>query len=231
MKRVYHLLCEKWALSDLEHRRIKVARFGDLNDPFELLDAELSNADERRLFNRWKREATAKFGLLCFSTSWKNPVLWSHYADKHRGLCLGFDVPSSELHEVDYVDERTTFTDVDQDEGQPGSLFRTKFRDWAYEDECRRIINLADAHQERGHHFWPFGPDLTLREVIAGPRCNLAERRLKETLGVELEEVELTQARLAFRTFQVVPDLRGWKKGGTRGKTPEPDSTPAGTRP
>ena len=138
-------------------------------------------------------------------------------------------MPNSELHEVDYVDERMTFTEIDRDEGQLGSLFRTKFRDWAYEDECRRIINLADAHQEGRHHFWPFGLDLTLREVIAGPRCNITERRLKETLGEELEEVELTQARLAFRTFRVVPDLRGWKKVGTRRNTLERVSAPVGT--
>jgi hypothetical protein len=35
--RVYHLTPTKYAISDIEHGRLKVARFSDLNDPFELL--------------------------------------------------------------------------------------------------------------------------------------------------------------------------------------------------
>lgn len=34
-------------------------------------------------------------GLLCFSDNWKSPVMWAHYAAKHHGICLGFDVPDS----------------------------------------------------------------------------------------------------------------------------------------
>ena len=40
MTRVYHLLAKEWALDDLDRRRLKIARFDDLNDPFELLAVE-----------------------------------------------------------------------------------------------------------------------------------------------------------------------------------------------
>jgi hypothetical protein len=43
--------------------------------------------------------------MLCFSRDWHNPVQWSHYADKHRGICLGFDVPDSLLVPVQYTKE------------------------------------------------------------------------------------------------------------------------------
>ena len=36
------------------------------------------------------------------SRSWHNPVQWSHYASKHTGICLGFDVPDEHLGEVTY---------------------------------------------------------------------------------------------------------------------------------
>ena len=26
-------------------------------------------------------------GMLCFSKGWHNPVQWSHYTDKHKGIC------------------------------------------------------------------------------------------------------------------------------------------------
>jgi len=48
--------------------------------------------EAHREFLRWTKERLiGKLGLLCFSRNWHNPVLWSHYADKHRGICPGFD--------------------------------------------------------------------------------------------------------------------------------------------
>ncbi len=42
--------------------------------------------------------------------AWSNPVIWAHYGDKHRGLCLGFEVPemhgdpeNDESHHVNYI--------------------------------------------------------------------------------------------------------------------------------
>ena len=48
-----------------------------------------------------------EMGLLCFSRNWTHPLLWSHYASKHEGICLGFDLKrGSELQEVQYEDKR-----------------------------------------------------------------------------------------------------------------------------
>lgn len=212
MKRVYQLLHEKWAHVNLRHRRMKVTRFNDLNDPFELLAAELSRHEERVRFNRWRRSVSAKFGLLCFSERWENPLLWSHYADRHRGLCLAFDVPDAELRSVKYLDRRWTLSDLVPEKSRPGPLFCMKFSDWKYEEECRRIITLADARKDGDHFFWPFGHDLMLRQVIAGPRSKVTKQLLKEVLGDDVKHVELMRARLAFRTFRVVANLRGWTK-------------------
>ena len=219
MKRVYYLTSEKYALCDLKHRHIKVARFNDLNDPFELIDVELSEPDVRERFRRWKREVNAECGLMCFSATWGNPVLWSHYADKHKGMCLGFDVPESELHEVEYLDRRRRLTDLVSKTAQSGPLLCTKFRDWEYEDEYRRIINLAEARKHKDLHFWPFGPELVLREVITGARCKVTGKILNEAFADELKAVKLTRARLAFRRFQVVPNRQGWKRPEIRDKT------------
>lgn len=85
---MYHLLSARWALDDLTRWRLKIAEFADLNDPFELLGVELPNRALRRAFAAWKAKALREYGVLCFSRKWSNPVLWSHYADKHKGICL-----------------------------------------------------------------------------------------------------------------------------------------------
>jgi hypothetical protein len=212
--RVYHLLSAKHGLDDLKQRRLKVARFKDLNDPFELLSVELSNRADRRRFATWHKKTVAEYGVLCFSRSWKSPVLWSHYAHRHKGLCLGFDVPDSLLLAVTYLKTRSSFGDLlppaSGTGSQPGALFYTKFEHWQYEDEVRRVVRLDEADRQGGHYFWPFGWDLKLMEVVAGPRCSVEKSHLQSSLDDQDREVTLTKARLAFRDFEVVTQQRGF---------------------
>ena len=207
--RVYHLLPTKWALRDLKHRRLKVATFDDLNDPFELRGVRLENRADRLRFNRWRKRTAANLGLLCFSKCWRNPVLWSHYAEEHKGICLGFDVPESCLHEVKYVPERLQFEQLIPDDGQLQHLLRTKFKDWRYEAEYRRIVLLCETGEADHLHFWPFGSDLQLRELVLGARCKVQKEHLEKAFGDGFSSIELVQARPAFQTFNVVTDQRG----------------------
>jgi len=32
-----------------------------------------------------------QIGICCFSSGWNSVAMWSHYADSHRGICLGYD--------------------------------------------------------------------------------------------------------------------------------------------
>src|SRR6185369_16167015 len=100
---VYHLTRAEHALSAIALRRLKISRFRDLNDPFELIGADLRDKDDRKQFRALQIALQEKYGVLCFSRSWSHPLLWSHYADKHRGICLGFDIPDDDLENVIYV--------------------------------------------------------------------------------------------------------------------------------
>ena len=104
--RVYHFVTQQYAIDDLAKQRLKVARLDDLNDPFELAALELSDRGMRRAYRAFAREMAEKFGVICFSRSWHNPVLWSHYAEKHKGVCFGFDIPDDVLLPVRYTGAR-----------------------------------------------------------------------------------------------------------------------------
>lgn len=104
--RVFHFLNHEFGLKDIRERRLKIARIMELNDPFEFLGVELSDRAFRRGLHEVKANLSKDNGLLCFTKSWQNPVLWGHYADKHRGICLGFDMPNELLEQVSYVNSR-----------------------------------------------------------------------------------------------------------------------------
>jgi hypothetical protein len=167
--RVYYLTGANFAVSNIALRRIKVSRFGDLNDPFELLGADRSNKKHRKELRRFRNRTNDSKGLICFSRSWRNPVLWGHYAEKHAGVCLGFDVPTNSLHEVNYTESPGKLVeDVDSTDSVLGKekLLCTKFHDWAYEDELRLIVTLDHTVEEGGLFFLPFSARLKLVSTL-----------------------------------------------------------------
>ena len=199
----------KWALEAIKNQRLKVSRFNDLNDPFELFAAELTDKNRRREFRSWKKEMSEKYGLMCFSTRWSNPLLWSHYADKHKGVALEVEIPNDYVAEVSYHPERLML-DIEQKLSKNGlsesdvySLLTSKFEHWRYEDEVRVFKGRSDCTIENEYWFSEFGESMQLTGVIHGPLCQLAEREISTVLPKGMK-LNLTKARLAFQSFSVV---------------------------
>ena len=152
-------------------------------------------------------------GVICYSRNWNNPVLWSHYADKHRGCALGFEVPDQFLIPVSYSAKRLEMQLEKRlaKEGSVGNelslkLMTTKFADWKYEDEVRLFAKSEETYEELGFHFHPFNETLRLREVVIGARARAAEsvREVRAALHPDDNSVKIIPARLAFRSFRVV---------------------------
>lgn len=208
--RVYHFVNEVYGLDDLCRRRLKIATLNELNDPFELFGVNLKNENLRRAFRLMKDELSTKRGILCFSRSWHNPVQWSHYAAKHTGLCLGFDIPDEHLCAVNYSSKRLAI-EVERFQ-QPHQfsldlakqLLFTKYSHWRYENEVRAFATLEDKDPESGLYFANFSDELKLTTVIVGAESRVTRNDIQSTLGDFGESVDVFKARLAFNTFRVV---------------------------
>jgi hypothetical protein len=205
--RVFHFLPAVHALEDIEKKRIRISEIDQLNDPFELWCVSQQDKRIRVELSNYKKEMCHRSGLICFCAHWHNPLLWSHYADKHRGMCLGFDVDDSGLKTVNYVEERSDLKMPPTEENADELLF-TKYRDWQYEEEWRKWFPLDK--REDGHYFYPFDRLVQLREVIAGPLCTESKDNIDQALKEYPEAISVIKARLAFKTFQVVKNLQGF---------------------
>jgi len=97
---------EHWSLEALRRGRLKVSRFSDLNDPFELIALNLADKAQRQQVKTFSRAFDSETGLLCFSGNWTSPLLWGHYADSHKGICIGFDLSKDRAHKVHYMNKR-----------------------------------------------------------------------------------------------------------------------------
>lgn len=209
--RLYHLTSADHAISDIALGRLKVARFSDLNDPFELIGVNFREREVRQIVRNFKSAFDSQTGLLSFSEDWKEPVLWSHYGARHRGICLGFNVPRNIVQKVRYEDERLLAELEQLDDPMKLShdfqqlLLNTKYRHWDYEREHRRFVSLEDARAEGRLHFVPFSPELELAEVILGPECVLKLDQVRELVRSRYQAVAVFKARLAFKFFHIVP--------------------------
>ncbi|MBY2983636.1 DUF2971 domain-containing protein [Rhizobium leguminosarum] len=209
--RLYHFTNTQYGLQNIEKKRLKIARILDLNDPFEFIAMKLETRVQRQHLRRRRDEIHARVGIICFSDRWNDPLMWSHYADRHRGICLGFDVsdaanPRRIRYRTDLPDPTTLgYASLEEmTEQQWSEMGFVKSRDWVYEREHRLVIDLKKADQDGTLYFQPFTADLQLAEVIVGARCQLHEDQLIGTLGANRQDVRRIKARLAFKSFTVV---------------------------
>jgi hypothetical protein len=210
--RLYHLLPHQWGLVAINNKRIKISRFSDLNDPFELFGARLLSQNERVAFRNWKDKMDEKYGMICFSENWRSPVLWSHYGEKHHGLCLGFEVPSENTCPVRYQSSRLRIEAAALDEALTMKILTTKFSEWAYEREVRVFERLENSDPKDGNFYMNFGENIKLKEVIVGALNNISRKEVisnLETAGFNTSKIKLTKARLAFNSYAIVTDKRG----------------------
>jgi hypothetical protein len=210
--RIYHLLQTQWGLESIRKKRMKISRFSDLNDPFELLGANLRDKSNREAFRQWKRQISEIYGLLCFSESWQSPLLWSHYGERHRGLCLGFDVADEDISPVRYIDIRIEVDKNALNEATVNHFLTTKFVEWSYEREMRVLRNLSEIAPCDGKYYAEMDEKLQLKEVIVGALSEVSRDDLSAQIdwaGLDASQIQFTKARLAFKSYAVVRDKRG----------------------
>lgn len=210
--RAYRFLCAKYGKIALEEQRLRISRIDQLNDPFEWAPPISTNQHHRHAFEKMKRKMAEDRGVVCFSKNWRNPLLWSHYADSHRGVALGFDLPDAETFPVKYRKSRI-FCDwekfylcEDYRLEIVSGVLTSKSLHWKYEDEVRFHVNLDHETLEDGNYFIDFSQGLNLKEVIIGPLVDFSISDIKSIVASYSQNVTIRQARLAFRTYDVVQD-------------------------
>lgn len=218
--RVYKFLNEVYGRDDLCKKRLKISRLHELNDPFELAPYCLTDAGLRQAFLQTRDDLGECTGLTCFSSTFCNPVIWAHYSDCHRGLCLGFEIPDisgdsvDESAKVHYISKPLPFPQnflaLEEVTGLEivRKILFTKYDHWQYENEIRRWASLEQ--EEDGHYFLSFGDDLRLVQVILGARSTLSRTDIQADLGSHESGVEITKVRAAYDSFEMVID-EGWE--------------------
>lgn len=207
---IYHFLSEQWALEALKKQRLKVSRFSDLNDPFELMAMSIEDKFSRSFLSDLKEKLNDKLRLLSCSRDWSSPLLWGHYADKHKGIALRLEVPSSSTTSVTYAKDRTAIdlhalmNQRDEKAKQVMfEMFTTKYDQWSYEKEIRVQFETSEVFKDGDFDYYALGGDINITGVVLGPLNSTSAALLKKNLPCG-KEIEVITTRVAFRSFNIV---------------------------
>lgn len=153
----------------------------------------------RQAFYQALRGTVETRGVCCFSKNNESILMWSHYADRHRGLCLGFDPNESRLDLMPAFDVRYTL------DFQPVNYFSmsrealifmhiTKSVEWQYEKEVRILRDRVGR--------MPFKRE-ALREVIFG--CRIDQSAKDDIIDI----VENNYKGVVFKQAKMIPGKFG----------------------
>ncbi|MBS9930327.1 DUF2971 domain-containing protein [Vibrio alginolyticus] len=218
-----------------------------LNDPFEILptsDAFLKLRDENkkeffpllefsdgyeRLHNPfWCGEFFKRFGVLCLTETKSNLLMWSHYADSHRGFVVGFDVSHPFFNQsltCDFIElneflgkvKRVKYDNIRPSSNNPTDWIYTKSNDWIYEKEHRMLMSLESSdevmHKSNGR-FSVLDEDCRkLYEDVGGMGVELlplykipSDAFVSLTLGANIDP--LLSSDLIFKAREINPEIK-----------------------
>jgi hypothetical protein len=97
------------------------------------------------IMNDFLKNTINKRGITCFSESDDALLMWSHYSDSHKGVCLTFDIEKDQdffsiPYKVDYPANYPKIDPFIKSEGKEVQLIlATKSQEWAYEREVRVV--------------------------------------------------------------------------------------------
>lgn len=154
-------------------------------------------------------------GILCLSACNNSILMWSHYANYHKGFCIGFKnnigVQENSIREVSYTKARSNdfiplylFSQIAPTEVAIDNLFKififTKYIDWQYEQEWRII-------GDKGITIYPhdcidriiFGLKMppeernTIRSILKNKNVKFFEAvKSKEHFSIEIKPINIT---------------------------------------
>jgi hypothetical protein len=192
----YRSLTNLWHVLDpVLNQRLYCAHWSTLNDPLEGRYEIYLGGKSRSLESSMVsciEHARDGFRIASLSATATNFLLWSHYADGHKGVAIEVDIPHGhpDLTEVVYSPFSSVFSEKEQTLEDMRHLFNGKGEEWAYEEEYRIITDR--------HYFdLPSKPSrLLLGPMVPQERAGLLRKALSDHIEIVTMSLDRVQGTL-----------------------------------
>ena len=222
------------SLSILKDKKIWAAKPESLNDPFDCkikFIPEINSEAFSKYLNRtgrstgnlqrdyetfleglqeFREKDINKFGVFSMSQIKDNILMWSHYANQHKGFCIGF-VRKNDNSVGDITKARPVKYDCNYPEINPfdengnydrssfKKMFFTKAKDWKYEKEWRLVYDEGGKEQPLPANISSIifglkmseGHKATIRKILAGQRNIRFQKAIEVEYQFQLKIIDL----------------------------------------
>ena len=160
-------------------------------------------------------EERGKYKVSCFAESKENELLWGHYADKHNGICIGFEFSPvyEDKFQICPVRYLGKIVPIDGSSGKTKTILywlTTKSTIWEYEQEFRAIMK---AKNDTSSELVTFKPNV-IKEVIFG--CKVTEPQIKTTIKqikgshreyskIKFTKMKINPSNFSLKEIEIVP--------------------------
>lgn len=168
------------------------------------------------MIERSYRKAMRALKVCSFSTRYDSLLMWAHYADNHKGICIEYNTTEFEysdyrarfLFPVIYTDKLLDVTDLLVGDSKDINIYRytlsslCKSECWSYEHEWRLVFPHGVIENEQSYHY------NRPSRVYLGSRIDSSDQRKIEEIAVETG-IELKKMVLSKCHYQLEDrDLR-----------------------
>ena len=134
----------RYFLDILLYKRLYLASYSELNDPMEGAYRIKNGVKYDDSWLRLLRSEKNDIHICSLSKTYNNILMWSHYADSHKGCCIELEVTSEkgiDETSVQYVDQIGAVQGKDyKDEAY--QILSRKLKCWDYEKEIRFLKEI-----------------------------------------------------------------------------------------
>lgn len=150
------VLLKKQCLDSFKRKRVSLPedfeeKFQKIYAQGELQQSLVGGLEDHQL--KWNQEQGC---LLSVSEVSQNMLMWSHYADKHRGAVIGFDFDEImrdgrgiKMYAVEYSEHRPRVNILIGFDEAVDKAIMTKSIDWSYEREFRTLFHTGTLEELR----------------------------------------------------------------------------------
>ena len=176
----------------LKEQKIWASTYYDLNDPMEWFFESNDSQFDQKILDEHKGDVR----ICCLSQTLNYGLMWSMYADEHRGICIEVEIQDSEnikenaglssdywvKHNVEYKNEPPKIKD-----GHPSidEILKIKSPQWKHEQEVRYVTRSKEKSYLKVH----------IKRVLIGVRASATTKAIiygiKSMFNLKFEVVDM----------------------------------------
>lgn len=205
--------CHEYLIK-LDIKNINIDEFVDKQYPNESRSFKRKykrNINPNDLYQKLHQERK-NYKITCFSNNYNSTLLWSHYADKHKGMCIGFEFPALYSDKfmfkpVKYIDKIPLIDGlVDADE-MIRYWLSIKSICWEYEQEIRAVTKAKSSDKFELINY----EKNRVKEIAFG--CKVTQKEISDSIkqlkfnGFNVKSILFKKMEIDKNTFQLKETL------------------------